>query len=77
MRMATKSEYTPTLGPPSLDDAVRHAFEQDLDSKDQRVILLPAKYGANVSLELSMLRHKLRALQIFSRRHGTLCASNP
>ncbi|KAJ2984630.1 hypothetical protein NUW58_g5957 [Xylaria curta] len=52
---------------PSVDPTIRRLFEQQAEIQAKLAALLPAKYVTNGRLELSMLRHKLRALETYAR----------
>lgn len=69
--MATGPPMTAIQDPSSLDSAIRQLLEQEADIQARLAALLPAKYGPNVSMELAMLRYKLRALKSYFQRHGT------
>ncbi|TDZ21982.1 Zinc finger protein RME1 [Colletotrichum orbiculare MAFF 240422] len=58
-----------SLPDPALDSAIRQLLDQQADIQARLAVLLPAKYGTNVKVELNMLRHKLRALQLYSDHH--------
>lgn len=52
---------------PSLDPTIRRLFEQQAEIQAKLAALLPARYMPSGRLELTMLRHKLRALETYAR----------
>lgn len=60
------------LSDPALDSAIRQLLDQQAEIQAKLAALLPVKYGPNVKMELSMLRHKLRVLQSYSDHHRKL-----
>ncbi|KAF6833810.1 zinc finger protein [Colletotrichum musicola] len=57
------------LPDPALDSAIRQLLDQQAEIQAKLAALLPVKYGPNLKMELSMLRHKLRVLQSYSDHH--------
>lgn len=51
---------------PSLDPTIRRLFEQQAEIQAKLAALLPTRYVPTGRLELDMLRHKLRALEIYA-----------
>ncbi|KAM9881645.1 zinc finger protein [Verticillium dahliae] len=70
--MATEGSRHTAQRPVSLDDAVQQLLHQQADIQSKLADLLPATYRHNVKLELSMLRHKLRALHAYVHHHEQL-----
>ncbi|KAI1180489.1 hypothetical protein F4777DRAFT_585401 [Nemania sp. FL0916] len=52
---------------PSLDPTIRRLFEQQAEIQAKLAALLPTRYMPNGQIELDMLRHKLRALELYAR----------
>ncbi len=50
---------------PFLDPTIRDLFQQQAEIQAKIAALLPARYFPNSTLELDMLRHKLKALEEF------------
>lgn len=60
---------------PSLEPTIRALLDQQAEIETKLAALLPRNYGPNLSLELDMLRHKLRVLRAFAddnRKHYDL-----
>jgi len=74
--MADNPVATPALGSPALGNATCHLLEQEVEINEKLEVLVPATYTAKISQELLMLRCKLRSLQTYARRHGTLGPSD-
>lgn len=55
---------------PSLDPTIRNLFEQQAEIQAKLAALLPARYVPDSSLELDMLRVKLRALETYAEHHS-------
>lgn len=51
---------------PSLDPTIKHLLDQQAEIQAKLDALLPQKYGANIKVELDMLRHKLRVLRAYA-----------
>ncbi|PSR90476.1 hypothetical protein BD289DRAFT_215460 [Coniella lustricola] len=51
---------------PALESTIRSLLDQQAEIEARLAALLPQRYGANVSVELDMLRHKLKALRSFA-----------
>lgn len=50
---------------PFLDPTIRDLFQQQAEIQAKIAALLPARYHPNSTLELDMIRHKLKALEEF------------
>ncbi|KAG7109485.1 hypothetical protein HYQ45_017878 [Verticillium longisporum] len=70
--MATEGSRHTAQRPVALDDAVQQLLHQQAEIQAKLADLLPATYRHNVKLELSMLRHKLRALHAYVHHHEQL-----
>lgn len=63
---------------PSLEPTIRALLDQQAEIENKLAALLPRNYGPNLSVELDMLRHKLRVLRAFAddnRKHNVLVFS--
>lgn len=60
------SQSTSVTLDPALESTIRALLDQQAEIEAKLAALLPQKYGANVSVELDMLRHKLKALRSFA-----------
>jgi hypothetical protein len=63
---SSKQVLSPGAYDPSLDPAIRQLLDQQSEIQAKLAILIPQKYGSNVGVELSMLRHKLRVLETYA-----------
>jgi hypothetical protein len=55
---------------PELDVTIRQLLNQQADIQSRLSILIAAQHGLELSVEVDMLRHKLRVLQDLVDRHG-------
>nr|XP_036583387.1 zinc finger protein [Colletotrichum truncatum]KAF6792430.1 zinc finger protein [Colletotrichum truncatum] len=56
------------LPDPVVDSTIRQLLDQQAEIQARLATLLP-RHGPNIKLELDMLRHKLRCLQVYSDHH--------
>ncbi|KAI0478741.1 hypothetical protein GGR56DRAFT_338597 [Xylariaceae sp. FL0804] len=68
--LEVRDPSTASVFDPALDPTIRRLFEQQADIQARLAALLPAKYGPDSKLELDMLRHKLRALEVYAQRRN-------
>lgn len=71
--LRVQPEESPTFSSdPALDPTIRGLFEQQVQIQAKLASLLPAYYTTSERAELTLLQHKLRALETFAHSQREL-----
>ena len=74
--LRVQPEESPTFSSdPALDPTIRGLFEQQVQIQAKLASLLPAYYTTSERAELSLLQHKLRALETFAQSQREFISS--